>query len=227
MTGVAGKDTRLRFRTHCGSHVECMYALLAFGIPTNKLPFDNQGRFTNNYMDEFLRKRRQIEEEYRQSCVGRTDYPSRRDVLMGRGKPYQEYPGNLLLSDMIEGRKEEYQRVDRFQKICISIEIANMMKEQGSRFLARDKETDGWVEADESVVREKISSAFRTTSKRHNTNYLSSKMGLAPKSDENASPHSLSDDSYPQSIRKAAEGSQDTNEQRQKRQKFESERNAY
>lgn len=163
---MSGKQTSLCF----GPYLECKYALGGFGIPTDKLPLDSQGNFSNNYMEEYLHKQGQIGGLYRQACADRTDYPFRRDIILGRGKPYQEFPGNTLLAEAIRRRLEEYQTVDLFQKICLSIEIANEMKENGSRFLSRDQETGGWVDADSKAIQEKISSAFRTMKKRQTLN---------------------------------------------------------
>jgi hypothetical protein len=124
-------------------------------------------------------------------CEGRIDYPLMRDILLGRGKPYQEYPGNKMLAQVIEARKEEYQNVDRFAKICISIEIGKQMEEAEHRFLTRDKETGGWMEADEGVIREKISGGFRT--KKRVPHKASAGLPLVPDQIESNITHDFAD----------------------------------
>lgn len=35
------------------------------------------------------------------------EHPSRYDVLLGRGKPYQDFPGNLRLNHMVDLRGKD------------------------------------------------------------------------------------------------------------------------
>jgi hypothetical protein len=219
---VASKQTRLRFRAHFGSAVECRYALAAFGIPKEVLPFESHGRFTCESIDNFLRERKKIEEEYRWEREGRIDYPSMRDIVLGRGRPYQDFPGNKLLAQIIDGRREEYQMVDRFGKICISIEIAKQIEEAGARFLTREKETGGWVKADDNVIREKVSGGFRT--KKRCLDKPSASFPLVPEnvSSTDSNSHAKPDTNGPYSkVRSAFEDLFDLGGHKNKRQKQE------
>lgn len=166
LTMVGAKNDRLRFRTFYGSHLECQFYLMTFGIPKVDLLVDEEGNVKVEFAQRYFEKRRQIEAVYKKASSERIDYPTSRDILLGRGKPYQEFSGNVLLAIAIDARRDEYARADRFEKTCISIEISKQLTESGSRFLTRDKDKEGWILADENVVREKISSGFRTKTRR-------------------------------------------------------------
>lgn len=145
---------------------------MTFGIPKDYLPIDGQGRLREEFIRSFLDKRKEIELAYQEECAGRIDFPTKQDILLGRGKPYQEYSGNLLLALVIDTRRDEYNKGGRFEKTCISMDIAKTLKDRGVRFLQRDEASGGWTEADDVIAREKVSSGFRTKTRR-NENMLS------------------------------------------------------
>jgi hypothetical protein len=71
------------------------------------------------------------------------DLPSRNDVLMGKGRPNQQHPGNVHLRMLVEDCIDEYQaahglvdKSDIVHKVCL------MIKDRSGRFLQKDD--DGW-----------------------------------------------------------------------------------
>ena len=93
---------------------------------------------------------------------GRTiiEYPGPNDVLLGRGRPFQEYIGNRQFISLVEAERERYQRTeDKFEKTCISIDIVKKIQDIGGRFLDRTEE--GWEVVNDVTAREKASRAFR------------------------------------------------------------------
>lgn len=56
------KFSRVRFRSHMGTHVECQYALTTFGIPRHALPVDTNGYLSRDFHLAWLQKRRELEE---------------------------------------------------------------------------------------------------------------------------------------------------------------------
>jgi hypothetical protein len=116
---------------------------MTFGIPNDILPIDDSGNMKPEVIENFLNKRRAIEAAYAESMASRIDYPSRNDVLMGRGRPYQEYSGNMILASILDTRLEEYNRGSRFEKTVISYDTAQMIRTSGGRFLQRNDETGG------------------------------------------------------------------------------------
>jgi hypothetical protein len=88
---------------------------------------------------------------------------TQKDVLFGRGKPYQVHPGNIRLAELIEERQVEYNRSDRINKTRISWEIVTIITQQeGGRFLKKEDATDSWEQVRYAVAREKVAHGFRT-----------------------------------------------------------------
>lgn len=86
--------------------------------------------------------------------------PSSKDVLFGRGRPFQEHPGNVRFSLIIDSLQPRYEVARRSEKTVIAEEVVKKMKSRGGRFLRR---LDGcWEEVSDIMAREKVSQAFRS-----------------------------------------------------------------
>jgi hypothetical protein len=157
-----------------GSHLECQFSLMTFGIPNSNLPIDEGGKLKDGVMEEFVRKRISSEATYREAIGDRIDYPKKLDVLHGRGRPYQEYHGNAFLSTILSARRDEYNMASRFEKTVISYDIVKQIHDRGGRFIQRDEATGGWTVVPEAVAREKVSSGFRTRTRRQEEKALES-----------------------------------------------------
>ena len=69
----------------------------------------------------------------------------RSQVLLGRGKPFQNHWGNIQMVKLLEERQEEYINADRFQKTCLSWEIVQKIQtEMNGRFLEKTDSSDEW-----------------------------------------------------------------------------------
>jgi hypothetical protein len=89
--------------------------------------------------------------------------PLQNNVLLGRGKPVQQRPGNVRFREMLDKHMGKYN--DRGEKGAkFTAHILHLVKEGGGRFLM-ELEDGGWVEVDEATAREKVSRAFRTRRK--------------------------------------------------------------
>ena len=166
---VVRKNTRLRFRAHYGSPLECQYELVTFGIKRSILPLDSSGALSLADFEERLRTRRAKEAEFNNSSAGRIDYPKRVDVVLGRGRPYQEYIGNIHLASIIERNKVRYKESQRGQKSVVSSEIVRYIQGMGGRFLKRNEENNTWVEVSEQAAIDKVGHGFRTKTRRDDT----------------------------------------------------------
>jgi hypothetical protein len=87
--------------------------------------------------------------------------PLPNDVLLGRGKPIQERPGNVRFRDMLDRHIDNYAQGEKGAKAKMSAYIVRIVNEEGGRFL-KQLEDGGWVEVDEATARAKVSHAFRT-----------------------------------------------------------------
>jgi hypothetical protein len=188
----AGMFIRARLRIHCGSHLECEYALLTFGLPISMLPFTTESELKLGNHKNWLQRRIVKEQELKRgegSFFG-IELPGRNDVLLGHGRPIQGHPGNRRLHDLIRVYMDEYNQADRnggrtivarkiIQDIMFPLSndpmdnITNLA--EGGRFLKRrdDNLKSGWWEEvtnNEEVVIEKVSTAIRGVRKRYGLN---------------------------------------------------------
>ena len=83
--------------------------------------------------------------------------PLPNDILLGRGKPTQDRPGNVRFREMIDKHINEYDKDKNGAKVT----VLRILKEEGGRFL-KELEVGGWAEVDEAAARAKVSKAFRT-----------------------------------------------------------------
>ena len=56
-----GKETRLRSRDHEGSHVECRYGLMSYGIPVSRLPLSIDGVEEHESLENWIEERKAVE----------------------------------------------------------------------------------------------------------------------------------------------------------------------
>jgi hypothetical protein len=83
------------------------------------------------------------------------------DVICGRGKPYQEHPGNKQMRQLVKELNGRYQTAVHNQKVFVAEEVLCSIKDLGGRFLKKQAEKY-WVEVSHSVAVEKISQTFWT-----------------------------------------------------------------
>ena len=102
-----------------GSDIECQYELASYGISQKTLPIDSEGRLL---VDKFLERLSQKRQEEASATTNDPSMirPGKYDVLLGRGRPYQEYEGNLHLADIIDENRIRYQNGGRGQKSVIA-----------------------------------------------------------------------------------------------------------
>ena len=90
--------------------------------------------------------------------------PNTQDILLGRGKPIQEHPGNEAMRALVEEHKERYNQLPRDRRGLVANElIRQLQEERGARFLKRDEfYSSGWIVASESEAYEKICHSLRS-----------------------------------------------------------------
>lgn len=164
-----GKYARIRARSHCGSRLECAYALKSFGIDIDSLgrvDATTLSKSTLEMIDLCKRMDKQKTENDKRLL------PRPNDVLLGRGRPFQLFPGNLALTNLINANKERYDVSRKMEKKKITEEIVNLIKNCNGRFLKRSNEkassylmTTEWEEVKFETARLKVSHSFRTMTK--------------------------------------------------------------
>ena len=149
-----------------GGHVECQYALMSYGLPSSLFPYDHEGNMKNDFIDRCIKSSKAAYPESElvvtdtvKSCsdagedtdINMTghnigDYvevATDRDVLLGRGVPYQSHPGNIHLAKLIEEKDESFSKASKFDKTVITWELVKVIQDEYSgRFLERDCDGD-------------------------------------------------------------------------------------
>lgn len=164
---VTPNERKIRERTHYGSHLEVEYKLCTFGIDMRDLDSKKSATaFGDEYIEAFMRNRRQTESEEKREQLEKEKqsgvilHPGPYDVLCGRGRPYQDFCGNVRVGQMVDDQVQAYLTTkQRHTKTKIASSIVKRVQADGGRFLTKGK--DGWEIAQEKVARGKISQALR------------------------------------------------------------------
>ena len=75
-------------------------------------------------------------------CHGRHQpiilYPSEYDVLLGRGRPFQEWAGNKYLVRCVDDVRDKYTNLsDKFEKTLLTMDVLAKIHDKGGRFIQR------------------------------------------------------------------------------------------
>jgi hypothetical protein len=103
-------------------------------------------------------------EETSEQPQGSSGGPHSHDVLLGRGRPYQNFSGNKRMLEIVSRYKEEYSARPRDQKRAFVDTVLDVVLKEGTKFLRRVEETDGksrWEEVDRTAAAEKVWHALR------------------------------------------------------------------
>eukprot|EP00980_Cylindrotheca_fusiformis_P016374 scaffold4880_cov106-Cylindrotheca_fusiformis.AAC.8 len=138
--------------------------LAAFGINGVNLAISCEGDLKVDRHKGMLRSLKCLEAQ----TTSAEDYvvlPTHTDVLLGRGKPIQNHPGNLRVSLIVESLLEECDvSENRLATKQLAAEAVDRMKVAGVRFLTKSNE--GWKIAPDSLARERVIRNFRTVRER-------------------------------------------------------------
>jgi hypothetical protein len=137
---------------------------MACGVPVQVLPvtYDGGLKTTNHLKWIARRKAKDTKMIDKTGVFDGVDLPGQNDVLLGRGRIFQDHPGSVRLRDIVNFFLEEYKLASKRDKKAIAWKVVEAIKGQGSRFLKRD--ADDWlVEVSDENAQEKVSTTFRTT----------------------------------------------------------------
>jgi hypothetical protein len=154
---------------YAGSHWECLYKLMGFGIPREVLPFTEAGEvLPPNAYRAFWETRRAYEQSQNTDTVvlgSPTDaiVPGPFDVLLGRGHSIQNNQGNIRYRKVIKDMMDGYTKGRKLEKTALTKTIVDLVHASTGRFLEQqDGNNNYWVEVDETTARNKVSHSFRT-----------------------------------------------------------------
>lgn len=156
-----------------GSFSEWVTELMSFGIPHDVIPSTPSFKIKTKNHNEYLAMRMRAE-EIMATTPGMTrdklvDLPTRRDVLLGKGRPIQFSSGNQALTMIVEGYLDQYHKqCNKAEKTALANEIIRTVQSNGVRFLSKDNGV--WMEVSHEVARDKISHMFRHMKKKCSNN---------------------------------------------------------
>ncbi|KAG7348149.1 hypothetical protein IV203_016854 [Nitzschia inconspicua] len=106
--------------------------------------------------------------DYHKPLEERIHQPNPYDVLLGRGKPFQNHRGNQEMLRVVDSYRSKYHDVERSCKNEIVEEVLRVVKSNGGRFLERieDFENSYWSEVEHSIAYRKIGHAFRSNARQ-------------------------------------------------------------
>eukprot|EP00529_Nitzschia_sp_RCC80_P011771 CAMPEP_0113494896 /NCGR_PEP_ID=MMETSP0014_2-20120614/29337_1 /TAXON_ID=2857 /ORGANISM="Nitzschia sp." /LENGTH=580 /DNA_ID=CAMNT_0000388791 /DNA_START=335 /DNA_END=2077 /DNA_ORIENTATION=- /assembly_acc=CAM_ASM_000159 len=102
--------------------------------------------------------------------TGAVRRPLSKDVLLGRGKPFQLWKGNQQMLNLIDKLRPKYDAVPRNKKGKYIEEVLRRVKSDGGKFMERhvmSDDTPYWIEVTRSKAYYKVGHAFRSTSNRN------------------------------------------------------------
>ncbi len=157
-----GRKIRVRARFHDGTHTEVRYGLMTFGVPVDILPISYQGEIKTSSHTKWLARRRYKEDRLQATGFFEgIDLPSRKDVILRRGRVFHDHPGNVRMRQMIDISQDEYTQAPVKQKTQIATRIVSEIKLDGGRFLESDAQ-GWWVNVDDKEACKRVSKAIRS-----------------------------------------------------------------
>jgi hypothetical protein len=178
---------------------------MTFGVPIQGLPITGDGEMKTAAHLKWYQRRTAKEAFLRKHNTTSTtpvefpgiDIPARMDVLLGRGKPFREYPGNRRLLEVVEAFSQEYATAVTGEKSRVADWIVTVVQTsggcgggggtatQGARFLKQDADNGWWVPVENDIAREKVCAALRKT-RNHATQRIMT-MSMRTSNDTSAS----------------------------------------
>ena len=83
------------------------------------------------------------------------------DILLGRGKPYQEHLGNRVLHKIVDIHATRYHSAPKMQRRKIAKEIVDALSFNGASFLQKHG-ANTWKVVTDEVAKDKVSHCFRS-----------------------------------------------------------------
>lgn len=92
------------------------------------------------------------------------DQPTKEDILFGRHSQSLNHEGNKRFRSIVSKFGESYHSTSgRNEKVAIVAMIISEVRENGARFLKRDRRTHQWYEVDRKAVIDKVRSSKART----------------------------------------------------------------
>lgn len=144
--------------------------LASYNISSSALESrSNSATTSRDAVNRYFERTKAREEREKAKDRARIVQPLSSDVILGRGRHQQEYPGNLKLAELVDSKRQEYCHVRKLDKSRIIRDVVDTFQDSGGRFLERHDRLGKvtWQESNNDARREKVSQLFRTQTKRN------------------------------------------------------------
>lgn len=91
----------------------------------------------------------------------RVDNVRQHDIIFGRGKGYQNHPGNQRMREIIDKYKIQYHSMRKLEKRRLVERVYKEITEDGAKFLKNVDGENAWVVVDAQVAMQKVSHTLR------------------------------------------------------------------
>jgi len=115
---------------------------------------------SSNASPKRIRNRKRFDEAISPNAERSCDIRST-DVIFGRGKCYQEHPGNRRMRAIIRQYKEQYSAISRSKKRDLVEALYSEITQDGARFLHKSAGEDTFVVVDIPIALEKVRNTLR------------------------------------------------------------------
>ncbi|KAL3920292.1 MAG: hypothetical protein SGILL_003338 [Bacillariaceae sp.] len=123
---------------------------------------DQSAAFRGGASPPLLQQQRLLQQQEAMSRRPTFPKPCKNDVILGRGKPFQNWPGNQFMLSLCDCYRDRYHAAERAQKNHIIEEVKDIIKGQRHE----NFKMNCWVEVSERISYRKIGHAFRSNSRR-------------------------------------------------------------
>jgi hypothetical protein len=169
---VANPEHVVRFQSHLGSLAACLQSLRRYGLPKEILPLDEQGNLEVSDFREMVQSYQSElddggDNHQEAASPNRNVFPTVNDILLGKGKRSDKFPGNYLFRKAIAENYDGYNASsDRGGKLATLQLIYFQLLQSGCRFLAPVQKdgngnTNEWMVIPEEDALAKISMGIR------------------------------------------------------------------
>lgn len=187
---LIGSTNTVRVRSHCGTDMEVLFELMTFGLDVTfpqSFPISPSGEVDISGHVQFLQQRRMQEAMDNQlgnesgifpmptglamnndgAMVAKQRWnaavivPGELDIILGRGKGYQNHKGNVRYRHIVETQRPVYEALStKKEKTKWIRDVVTSIYDGGGRFLRRDP-LGRWIPIDQDMARDKVSHSFR------------------------------------------------------------------
>ena len=134
---------------------------MTFGIPVKFIPVNYEGQLKTSNHSKWISVI-QTKEKYikKGGTFAGISLPRQDDVLLFRGKRFQDHAGNVKMRTFVESLFAEYRKANGSQKASVTMKVVSLVKATGGRFLTLTDD-EFWVEVSDDFAKKKVATSFR------------------------------------------------------------------